>query len=126
MAKSISSTIYVLLTLDFQVIAHAPMLDLGGLIKPGSIVRMTESKPGGKTSHAVQLVRQVEKFLFAGFGMSGCIITSFIYGQVCRVDEVECGEGGTTWVGANPMLGNKVAFFHRHNHIAHKIFSALC
>jgi len=65
-----------------EVIAHAPMLDLGGLIKPGSIVRMTESKPGGKTSHAVQLV---------------------------RVEEVECGEGGTTWVGANPMLGNKVA-----------------
>ena len=40
-----------------KVIAHAPMLDLGGLIKPGTIVRMTESKPGGKTSHAVQLVR---------------------------------------------------------------------
>merc|ERR1719397_1727102 len=65
-----------------EVIAHAPMLDLGGLIKPGTIVRMTESKPGGKTSHAVQLV---------------------------RVDEVECGEGGTTWVGAHPSLGNKVA-----------------
>ena len=39
------------------------MLDLGGLIKPGSIVRMTESKPGGKTSHAVQLVRQVDNFV---------------------------------------------------------------
>ena len=24
-----------------EVIAHAPMLDLGGLIKPGTIVRMT-------------------------------------------------------------------------------------
>jgi len=65
-----------------EVIAHAPMLDLGGLIKPGTIVRMTESKPGGKTSHAVQLV---------------------------RVDEVECGDGGFTWVGAHPSLGNKVA-----------------
>ena len=62
LAQLISSTIYVLPTSDFQVIAHAPMLDLGGLIKPGSIVRMTESKPGGKTSHAVQLVRQVNNF----------------------------------------------------------------
>jgi len=41
-----------------EVIAHAPMLDLGGLIKPGTAVRMTKSKPGGKTSHAVQLVQQ--------------------------------------------------------------------
>ena len=37
--------------------AHTPMLDLGGLLVPGATVRMTRSKPGGKTSHAVQLVR---------------------------------------------------------------------
>ena len=43
-----------------EVIAHAPMLDLGGLIKPGTVVRMTKSKPGGKTSHAVQLVQVLE------------------------------------------------------------------
>ena len=36
------------------------MLDLGGLIKPGTVVRMTKSKPGGKTSHAVQLVQVLE------------------------------------------------------------------
>ena len=40
-----------------EIIAHAPMLDLGGLLKPGSVVRMTKSKPGGKTSHAIQLVK---------------------------------------------------------------------
>ena len=73
-AQWISTIIYVLLTLDFQVIAHAPMLDLGGLIKPGSIVRMTESKPGGKTSHAVQLVRQVDNFCVCRI-LSGCITT---------------------------------------------------
>lgn len=65
-----------------EVIAHAPMLDLGGLLKPGTVVRMTKSKPGGKTSHAVQLV---------------------------RVEEVECGEDGHEWVGAHPSLGNSVA-----------------
>ena len=36
------------------------MLDLGGLIKPGTVVRMTKSKPGGKTSHAIQLVQVLE------------------------------------------------------------------
>ena len=40
-----------------EVLAHTPMLDLGGLLVPGATVRMTKSKPGGKTSHAVQLVR---------------------------------------------------------------------
>jgi len=39
-----------------EVIAHAPMLDLGGLLLPGAKVLMTKSKPGGKTSHAIQLV----------------------------------------------------------------------
>ena len=29
-----------------------------------------------------------------------------------RVDEVECGEGEFTWVGAHPSLGNKVTFGH--------------
>merc|ERR1711994_667583 len=45
-----------------EVIAHAPMLDLGGLIRPGTVVRMKESKPGGKTSHSIQLVG-VNEFL---------------------------------------------------------------
>ena len=67
-----------------EVIAHAPMLDLGGLIKPGTVVRMKKSKPGGKTSHSIQLV---------------------------GVNEVECGNvpGTMTWIGANPNLGNSVA-----------------
>ena len=39
-----------------EIIAHAPFLDLGGLMKPGTVVRMKESKPGGKTSHSIQLV----------------------------------------------------------------------
>jgi len=66
-----------------EIIAHAPMLDLGGLIKPGTVVRMKESKPGGKTSHSIQLV---------------------------GVNEVECGsDAGITWIGANPNLGNSVA-----------------
>jgi len=77
-------------TLDIggaEIIAHAPMLDLGGLIKPGTVVRMTESKPGGKTSHAIQLV---------------------------KVNETECdskrkSKNGTTWIGAHPGLGNAVA-----------------
>ena len=43
---------------------------------------MSLSKPGGKTSHSVQLV---------------------------RVEEVECGREGGVWVGANPQLGNRVA-----------------
>jgi len=64
-----------------EVIAHAPMLDLGGLIKPGTIVRMTKSKKGGKTSHAIQLV---------GFKEINC-------------DRI------TTWIGAHPSLGNAVA-----------------
>jgi len=62
-----------------EVIAHAPMLDLGGLIKPGTVVRMRESKPGGKTSHSIQLVG------------------------------VKDHRGNTTWIGANPNLGNMVA-----------------
>ena len=45
-----------------EIIAHAPMLDLGGLLKPGSVVRMTKSKPGGKTSHAIQLVKVNETY----------------------------------------------------------------
>ena len=45
-------------------------------------VRMSQSKPGGKTSHSVQLV---------------------------RVEEGECGPEGGVWVGANPQLGNRVA-----------------
>ena len=66
-----------------EVIAHAPMLDLGGLIKTGTVVRMTKSKPGGKTSHAIQLV---------GF------------------KEINCDKDQTvTWIGAHPSLGNAVA-----------------
>ena len=49
-----------------EIIAHAPMLDLGGLIKPGTVVRMTESKPGGKTSHAIQLVKVNETVCDSG------------------------------------------------------------
>ena len=66
-----------------EVIAHAPMLDLGGLIKPGTVVRLTKSKPGGKTSHAIQLV---------GFKEIGCDKDQII-----------------TWIGAHPSLGNAVA-----------------
>ena len=66
-----------------EVIAHAPMLDLGGLIRPGTVVRMTKSKPGGKTSHAIQLV---------GF------------------KEISCDKDQViTWIGAHPSLGNAVA-----------------
>jgi len=67
-----------------EVIVHAPMLDLGGIIKPGAVVRMTKSKPGGKTSHAIQLV---------------------------GVNEAECKNkiDGMTWIGAHPSLGNSVA-----------------
>ena len=39
-----------------EVMAHAPMLDLGGILMPGAVVRMKESKPGGKTTHSIQLV----------------------------------------------------------------------
>lgn len=39
------------------VLAHAPALDVGGLCVPGAHVRMTLMKPGGKTSHSIQLVR---------------------------------------------------------------------
>ena len=77
-----------------EVIAHAPMLDLGGLIKPGTIVRMTKSKPGGKTSHSIQLV---------GFKEINC-------------DRI------TTWIGANPSLGNNVAkSLLEGNHITNAI-----
>ena len=99
-----------------KVIAHAPMLDLGGLIKPGTIVRMTESKAGGKTSHAVQLVRQVRESLFVTLlssynmliGKRADRVNILLKSLNDRVDEVECGEGGFTWVGAHPSLGNKV------------------
>ena len=98
-----------------KVITHAPMLDLGGLIKPGTIVRMTESKAGGKTSHAVQLVRQVRESLFVTLLSSYMVIgkradkVNILSKSLNdRVDEVECGEGGFTWVGAHPSLGNKV------------------
>ena len=79
-----------------EVMAHAPMLDLGGLIKPGTIVRMTKSKPGGKTSHAIQLV---------GF------------------NEVSSNEKETkTWIGAHPSLGNAVAkALIEGDHITHAI-----
>ena len=103
-----------------KVIAHAPMLDLGGLIKPGTIVRMTESKPGGKTSHAVQLVRQVRESLFVTLlssynmliGKRADRVNILLKSLNDRVDEVECGEGGFTWVGAHPSLGNKVTDDH--------------
>ena len=78
-----------------EVIAHAPMLDLGGLIKPGTIVRMTKSKPGGKTSHSIQLV---------GFKEINCDII-------------------TTWIGAHPSLGNAVAkALLEGNYITNAIF----
>ena len=79
-----------------EVIAHAPMLDLGGLIKPGTTVRMTESKPGGKTSHAIQLV---------GF-------------NEVSSDKKEI----TTWIGAHPSLGNAVAkALIEGDHITHSL-----
>ncbi|KAF7684997.1 Sugar fermentation stimulation like protein [Cucumispora dikerogammari] len=64
-----------------DIIAHAPMLHLNGLIKPGTVVKMTKSKPGGKTTYAIQLV---------GF------------------KEVNC-DNVSTWIGAHPSLGNMVA-----------------
>ncbi len=36
--------------------AHAPALNAGGLCVPSSLVFMTERPPGGKTSHAIELV----------------------------------------------------------------------
>ncbi|KAL3798080.1 hypothetical protein HJC23_012371 [Cyclotella cryptica] len=37
--------------------AHAPALDVGGMCVPGSEVYMSTRPPGGKTSHAIELVR---------------------------------------------------------------------
>ena len=62
-----------------EVMAHAPMLDLGGILMPGAVVRMKESKPGGKTTHSIQLVA------------------------------ADASSGAATWIGANPNLGNAVA-----------------
>ena len=39
------------------VLAHAPSLDVGGMCVAGSEVYMTKRNPGGKTSHAIELVR---------------------------------------------------------------------
>ena len=39
-----------------EVVAHCPMLGLGGQLVPGVRVSLTVSRPGGATSHAVQLV----------------------------------------------------------------------
>lgn len=36
--------------------AHSPALDVGGLCVPSSTVFMTERPPGGKTSHAIELL----------------------------------------------------------------------
>jgi len=36
--------------------AHSPSLDVGGLCVPGSTVFMTKRNPGGKTSHALELL----------------------------------------------------------------------
>ena len=52
------------------------MLDLGGLIKPGTVVRMTKSKPGGKTSHAVQLVQVLE---------TECSVTRCYINSLCTI-----------------------------------------
>ena len=38
------------------VLAHAPALDIGGLCAPGCKVLMKVRKPGGKTSHSIELV----------------------------------------------------------------------
>ena len=39
-----------------EVVAHCPMLGLGGQLGPGVRVGLTASRPGGATSHSVQLV----------------------------------------------------------------------
>jgi DNA-binding sugar fermentation-stimulating protein len=41
---------------EIIVQAHAPALDVGGLCGAGAIVYMSERAPGGKTSHAIELV----------------------------------------------------------------------
>ena len=41
-------------------------------------------------------------------GVNSWLATLKSITSITRVDEVECGEGGTTWVGAHPSLGNKV------------------
>jgi len=72
-----------------EIIAHAPMLDLGGILKPGTVVRMTKSKPGGKTSHAIQLVKVIE---------------TDQDGTSSRKTKTV-----NTWIGAHPGLGNAIA-----------------
>ena len=42
-------------------LAHAPALDVGGLCSVGAEVHMTERPPGGKTSHAIELVKSSGK-----------------------------------------------------------------
>jgi DNA-binding sugar fermentation-stimulating protein len=42
---------------DEIIQAHAPALDVGGMCVPGSEVYMSTRPPGGKTSHAIELVR---------------------------------------------------------------------
>ena len=42
---------------DACVLAHAPALDVGGMCVPSSDVYLSERPAGGKTSHAIELVR---------------------------------------------------------------------
>ncbi|KAL7486500.1 hypothetical protein ACHAW6_012105 [Cyclotella cf. meneghiniana] len=63
--------------------AHAPALDVGGMCVPGSEVCMSSRPPGGKTSHAIELVR-------------------------IHVPMIKNDESGV-WVGAHPRLGKMIA-----------------
>ncbi|KAL7520050.1 hypothetical protein ACHAWX_004802 [Stephanocyclus meneghinianus] len=63
--------------------AHAPALDVGGMCVPGSEVCMSSRPPGGKTSHAIELVRS-------------------------DAPTIKNDESGV-WVGAHPRLGEMIA-----------------
>lgn len=68
---------------DALALAHAPALDVGGMCVPGSEVYLSKRPAGGKTSHAIELVR-------------GAPLTN------------NAGEKGVL-VGAHPRLGELVA-----------------
>lgn len=63
-------------------LAHAPALDVGGLCSPGSTCMVKERKPGGKTSHSIELV---------------------------KCEGLEAGPTGSCFVGAHPRLGEDIA-----------------
>ena len=77
---------------DTAVLAHAPALDVGGLCVPGSEVYMSERPSGGKTSHAIELVR------------SNAPISAL---QVTAFDPSSIDKG--VLVGAHPRLGELIA-----------------